>query len=285
MATFYDIERSVQQATPLTLVKISTAGQNWYLTSSDIEVMHDSNTYVPSAFKLSTIEEVTNVEKANMTITLPSDHPLRDILNNNGYGRIFHLTVFARHHLIDGFVIRWKGRIINIEITTQELHLVTESVFTSLRRLGVRRRSSAACTHVLYSSDCGVDRQKFAFSYTVIAEDDAFSFLSNDGFYFGGLPENDFGTTNYIYQGYLEYTVDGILQKVAMDSRKFARFIASDYNIVPRSFGLSIGDVVKFYPSCDKTAGTCKIVFHNIDNYGGLLFVPRKNPFAGAALY
>ena len=287
MVTFVQAEGSVQEGKPLTLVKISTPGQNWYLTSADTEVVHDLNTYIPSAFTLSTIEEVTDVEKATVTLTVPSDHPLRDILNYNGYGRIFNVTVFGRHHLIEGFTIRWKGRVINIELSGGELQILTESVFTALRRLGVRRRGSNLCPHSLYSDDCGVDKEKFAFTYTIIGEDIQYSYLSVSQAVFTGLPgyvpfDNYSGQLN---AGYLEFTVGGVLQKVSMESRKVNVSTTNFFEKLPRNLGLAIGNVVKFYPACGKTALSCKVIFHNIDNYGGLLFVPTKNPFNGSAVY
>lgn len=287
MVTFVQAQGSVQEGKPLTLVKISTPGQTWYLTSADTDVVHDLNTYVPSAFKLSTIEEVTDVEKATLTLTVPSDHALRDILNYNGYGRIFNLTVFERHHLIEGFTIRWKGRVINIELTGGELQILTESVFTSLRRLGVKRRTSNLCPHSLYSEECGVDKEKFAFTYTIIAEDFDFSYLSVSQQVFTGLPGHvpSDSYSGQLDSGYLQFTVGGVLQKVSMESRKINTDTTSFFKKLPRNLGLSVGGSVKFYPACGKTALSCKVIFHNIDNYGGLLFVPAKNPFNGSAVY
>ncbi|MEM7517429.1 MAG: phage BR0599 family protein, partial [Planctomycetota bacterium] len=41
---------------------------------------------------------------------------------------------------------------------------------------------------------------------------------------------------------------------------------------------------VTLYPGCDRTNNVCSGKFSNSDNFGGLRFMPVKNPFSGSSI-
>lgn len=47
---------------------------------------------------------------------------------------------------------------------------------------------------------------------------------------------------------------------------------------------LAVGSSVTLWPGCARTVNACADKFANLDNYGGLPFLPAKNPFSGDAL-
>jgi len=48
--------------------------------------------------------------------------------------------------------------------------------------------------------------------------------------------------------------------------------------------GVTEGSTVTLWPGCARTMNACLNKFNNLDNYGGLPFLPSKNPFSGDAL-
>jgi hypothetical protein len=47
---------------------------------------------------------------------------------------------------------------------------------------------------------------------------------------------------------------------------------------------LVVGATVTLWPGCSRTVNHCQNKFSNLANYGGLPYLPAKNPFSGDAL-
>ena len=54
--------------------------------------------------------------------------------------------------------------------------------------------------------------------------------------------------------------------------------------IVDGGSDIMVGSSVYLWPGCDRSMATCNSKFGNVANYGGLPFLPKKNPFSGDAL-
>jgi hypothetical protein len=49
--------------------------------------------------------------------------------------------------------------------------------------------------------------------------------------------------------------------------------------------GLASGAEVRAYAGCNRTLDECKTRFDNVANFGGMPFIPTKNPFGSDPLY
>ncbi|MFU8870174.1 hypothetical protein, partial [Natronococcus sp.] len=68
------------------------------------------------------------------------------------------LTLFRGHEQLPGeTVAHWKGRVTGAEAEGQRIILNCDSVFSTLRRAGVRAKYQRLCRHALYGRGCGLD--------------------------------------------------------------------------------------------------------------------------------
>jgi L-lysine exporter family protein LysE/ArgO len=68
------------------------------------------------------------------------------------------LTIFRGHEQVLGeTVAHWKGRVVGAEVEGQRILLQAESIFSTLRRAGVRAKYQRLCRHALYGRGCGLD--------------------------------------------------------------------------------------------------------------------------------
>jgi len=79
------------------------------------------------------------------------------------------LTVFrANANSLEDFIVYWKGRVVSASWPDAAMaKLSCESVFTALKRPGLRAKYQRMCRHALYSPQCGVDRDDYLAPATI----------------------------------------------------------------------------------------------------------------------
>lgn len=246
----------------------------WTFTN-DAEQVYNAGegdeTYVKLASSRGTIEQKNEISKAALEINIPIDHPLALVLLTAFVEQVVSVSVFTKRG--STVEISWKGRLVSIKPADANLTLNFESVFTSMKRPGLRARFQRSCRHSLYSRGCNVDLATFAVSGTLSAMTGAAltvaeAALQADGYFSGGMVEASDGTLSYI----ISHTGDQlILQRVGYT-------LQTDFAV----FGASTP--VTIYPGCDHTRATCAAKFDNILNYGGFDWIPTKNPMAGSSI-
>ena len=165
----------------------------------------------------------------------------------------------------------WKGRVTNVAWEGDELVLVCESVFSSLMRIGVTRKFSRACSHALYSDNCGVNRQDF--SVTAMCAGIVGTVLS--------ITTNK--PANWFANGYVEYR--NVTTNV-LERRMIAASTENTITLVNPPIGIQEGVTeVTVFAGCDHKHTTCQSKFNNVLNYGGQPFIPIKNPFNQSNVY
>ena len=259
---------------PIDLYRIVMGSNVWTITSADTEQTYDagsgSETYVPTAMGRGGYEQKNELSKASIEVNLPIDHELAISLLTSYNEQIISLTVFRKEGAVVG--VSWKGRLASIKPSDTKLTLVCESIFTSLRRPGLRARFQKSCRHALYGRGCTLDPEDFAdagtataLSATVITVTEASGQV--DGYYTGGMLRSPDNSLAYI----IDHTGDQItLQRVP-------------YNITT-SAAAGFPFAVTLYPGCDHTRLTCRDKFSNGLNYGGFDWIPSKNPMSGSSI-
>ena len=105
-----------------------------------------------------------------LELTWPLSHPFaRRFLAPMGNTPVT-LTIFRGHEQVLGeTVAHWKGRVVGAEVEGQRILLQAESVFSTLRRAGVRAKYQRLCRHALYGRGCGLDIALHWLTGTVIS--------------------------------------------------------------------------------------------------------------------
>lgn len=255
--------------TAIDLFKITMGDDVWNLTSADTVQTYNSEDYFPVAVGRGGIEQKTELNKANVEVRLPLDHELSVSLLASFSEQTVGLTIYTKKTTVK---VSWKGRLASLKPGDTNLTLIFESVFTSLRRPGLRARYQKSCRHALYGRGCTLDPEDFAVvgsctdvSSNVVTVTEAG--LQPDGYYTGGMIRGPDNLLGYII-GHSGTALT--IQRVPYSIRQAAA-IAYPFNVT-------------IYPGCDHSRATCGDKFSNGLNYGGFDWIPSKNPMGGSSI-
>lgn len=272
--TFATVETSVSGGRPVELLQIDVAAQHWYYTTAEESITYNSIEFHPLPIERDPIKPTGDTAKAGLNIKVPHDTPIGDMFRSHPPSDIIIVTLFAEHYGDNDFKVIWKGRAINADWSPPWLTLTTESVISSLSRVGLRRKYSGACPFVLYGGECGVSQDSFKHTLTVGS-------ISGSTVVFpGAIGLGD----NYFAGGFVQW----LNASRGTTERRYIKSSASSTGAVLLSstpFGMTTGQSVSVYAGCDHTLATCIAKFGNSLNYGGTPYIPTKNPFGGSTIY
>lgn len=255
---------------PVDLFKITMGATTWNLTSADTEQTYNGDIYTPVACGRGGIEQKQELTKANVEVRLPIDHELAISLLTSYSEQVVSLTIFTKEGATVN--VSWKGRLASIKPGDANLALIFESVFTSLRRPGLRARFQKSCRHALYGRGCTLDPEDYATIGACTAlSGDAITVTEAgaqaDGYYTGGMvraPDNSLG-----------YIINHVGTVLTLQRVPYS---------ISQTAAVGFPFNVTLYPGCDHTRGTCGDKFSNGLNYGGFDWIPRKNPMGGSSI-
>ncbi|MFN4063440.1 MAG: phage BR0599 family protein [Parazoarcus communis] len=276
-------ESSAQGGAPIFLYEFVQGEQAWRYTSAPDAYEWGGHTWQPSSLSHSDVTQSSEMAKDGISLKFPrTDEFARQFL---GYAPDLVTSVTLRRgHADDGeFVVYWRGRVSGSKSSGASISIDCESIFTSLRRPGLRARYQRTCRHALYSRGCTLDPEDFAVAAPVTAAAGNVvtvpaAALQPDGWYLGGMLRAEDGSLR-------------LITAHAGSQLTLSRPIEILITAVPAAgYGLSYGKwyggevVVKIYPGCDRVRATCESKFDNLDNFGGFPWIPTKNPFGGSSI-
>lgn len=281
--TYDAYELSVQLGEPIELFEFIQGATAWRTTSHDQDVIWGGNTWTATPLGRSEIEQTDEMTKNALILRLPRTHAFAAQFIGQTPDQVTTLTL-RRGHLSDPeaeFTVAWKGRVSGASVNGAEVELNCESIFTSLRRAGLRARYQIPCRHVLYGRGCNVDRAAYAeiSAASVVGVQVAASVASAqaDGWYSGGMIVAPDGAARFIIAHVgavltLMRTFDSL--QALTDNAGYGRNYGNYYGGVP----------VTLYPGCDHSKATCHDKFDNLPNYGGFPYIPARNPLDGHSI-
>lgn len=231
------------------------------LTPHEPEVVLDGDRYASLPIGRTELALGAEAAKSALDLTVPPECALvRHLLASAITGESTAVTLHVA--TVDGGITgtRWMGRVLGVEVADDAARIRCESAQVSMKRIGLRRLYSRACSHVLYSAACG------ATPITASASVSSSTGRSVD--LAGGVPAAVAGT---LAGGWLE-TAAGARHMIVRESSGGVELLYP----VP----LAPGEGVTLAAGCDHTTATCAARFSNLDNFGGFPFIPSKNPFA-----
>ena len=262
---YENFENTVDDGRPVELYEFRRGSSYYRYTNAAEKVYMSGNTFTPEYITRSEITETDDINQGSLTVTFSIFNQFAGEYISYAPDTVTTLTIYRLHVNDDeseGMVI-WKGRVLSSGGDENEIELECESIFSSLRRVGLRAKYLLICRHALYSSECGISMSSYVAADTVTGEDGLTIIVGvaanqGDGTYTGGIVENASGDYRFITKH------EGATLKLS------------------RSFSSSInGTAVQIYPGCDKLRATCIEKFNNLKNFGGFPFIPTTNPFDG----
>lgn len=267
--TYAAIEASAQSGRPVELYEFVSGSTHYRYTSAAGDVSYGGNTYTAAPIARGAVEATSETARLALEITCARTLGVLDLFSTLPPDDIVLVTL-RRLHAGDGEAITmWMGRILNVTWNTPAAEIHCESVYTSLKRTGLRRLYQKACPHVVYGPGCALDRASFKATRTI-------STVTGTTLTFSSIGAAD----GYFSGGYLEWSNAGVVSRRAIRSHLGGTVIISFQ--LP---GLAAAASVDLYPGCDHTLATCTGKFSNEPNYGGMPYFPEKNPFNGTPIY
>lgn len=268
MSTYSELEPSTHDGRPVELYRF-VHGTTVWTYSNGPEIEHGGETYAAFPIGREDMQQTKELHKSPLEILVPRTSELSLLYLAGNPEHITTITVFRMHLAAeDGPIVCWKGRVVSVDWSDNvAAKLSCESVFTSLKRPGLRARYQRMCRHALYSDQCGVDKAAYAVSGTVGNVTDngrtvevAEASGEDDGWFTGGMIQTPSGAYLFItgHQG--------------------AALTLS------RPCSLAPDDEVTIYPGCGRNRETCKDKFDNILSFGGWPWIPPRNPFDGRSI-
>lgn len=270
--TYLADEQSVHNSEPIELYDFTRGASRFPYTSAAEDILFNSSIFTATAMERSKIEDSGELGRSSITVTMPRDTAFLIDYLVSPPSEVTTLTLYRKHRHDDdaSAVIIWIGRLLNLNWLDSTVELECEPVFTSIRRLGLRRQYSRSCTHALYSNKCGVNNTAYKLTGQVIG-------LSSNVVSVNLAGSHD---DNYYSGGYVQWDYQGRKEKKMILSQ-----IGTSLTLGGFPVGLVGGDTVEIFPGCNHTMAACNDKFNNVLNYGGQPFIPVKNPFGSIALW
>lgn len=265
---------------PVEFFRFVMGSEVWTYTSADHPITYNDELYAPVPIGRGGIEAKNELSKANLDIKVDIYNPLSRTLLRSVNEEVLTLTMFVQTELGTGTA--WKGRLSSLKPSGTQLTMAFESVFTSLRRPGLRARYQKTCRHALYGRGCTLNFQDFSLGGTATAvEGSTLTVLEaateTNGWWTGGMLRAPDGTLRWI----IAHNGSAITLSRPIDSLTQA-IEGSGYG---QAYGNFYGGVnVELFPGCDHNRETCRVKFNNLDNYGGFPWIPSKNPMGGSSI-
>lgn len=285
VSTYSDLESSVHGGRPVELFRFVHGSTVWTYSSGP-EVEHGGETYAHFPIGRDEMQQVKELSKSPLEVLIPRTSELSLLYLAGQPEHVVALTVFRMHvGASDSPIVYWKGRVVSVDWPDPATaKLSCESVFTSMKRPGLRARYQRMCRHALYSEQCGVNKAAYAVAGTVTAIDSARTVVT--------IHEASGYANGYFNGGFLALA-DGTMRYIAAHSGSSITLgnpapILADY-VGATGYGKNYGRVyggsdLVLYPGCGRNRSTCQNKFGNILNFGGWPWIPLRNPFDGRSL-
>jgi len=252
---------------PVDLYEFARAHLRWRYTSADRDITIAPHTYTSVTIERGPVEVSQEVERAHLEVYCAPTLEVVDQYRVAPPSDAITLILRQIHYGDDDPVVVWSGRILSVSWQSDRAVMRCEPVYTSVRRMGLRRRYQRTCPHVLYGRGCNLSHTAWMLSSTannisgVHVQAPGISAMG-DGYYAGGWIEWD--------------TPSGVVER-----RHIMSHVGPTLELVSQPIGLLLGQAIRIYPGCDHTLATCDSKFGNVANYGGMPYIPARNPFAG----
>lgn len=261
------VDHSIHDSRPVELYVFTQGLKNWYYVNGSEPYMYKGQEYTPANVDTSEIEQTEQFEKGGLAIKFPVNHEFAKQFLGFTTDIPTSLTCYRGQYGTEDFLVNWKGRFNTSKASGLTITLEFESIFTSMKRPGLRARYQRSCRHTLYARGCGVNKEAYAVKVAVQTITSGTKFVVNQ------LE----GYTNGSFTGGIAVAPDGSMRMIANQN-------TANLTIVRPFHELNVGDELTIYPGCDHTQNTCRVKFNNELNFGGFPHLGGVCPFGGRAI-
>ncbi len=271
--TYLTQESSKSSGKPVFLYEFVQGVITWRFTTYAIDYIWNGQTWLPTSASHGDIKQSNELSKDNLSIKFSVADSFASQFLGYAPDQVTSITI-RRGHINDGeFIVYWRGRVVGSKASGKSIDIECESVFTSLRRPGLRARYQKSCRHVLYYSGCDLLLANFLSSGTVSAVSGSTITVPA----IAGADANWWTGGVAVYGAHMR-TITGHSGGLLNLSRPIES-LTNDF----QTSGAGVL-VVNVHPGCNRTKDTCESKFSNILNFGGFPWIPTKNPMGGSSI-
>lgn len=271
--TYLSQESSKTSGKPVFLYEFVQGSLSWFFNSSADTIIWNTKTWLPNSISHSDVTQSNELSKDNLSLKFSRLDTFANQFMGYAPDQVTSIII-RRGHINDGeFVVYWRGRVVGSKASNNTIDIECESIFTSLRRPGLRARYQRTCRHALYSSGCNLSKDSFVSTGLVSALSGATITVpaiagADAGWWLGGIV--GYGVNLRLISGHS----GGVIT------------MSRPIDALSDAFALygSNSQTVSIYPGCDRTRGTCGSKFANSLNFGGFPWIPTKNPLGGSSI-
>ncbi len=168
----YDLtEVSIESSRPYFLYEFYYNGTYYRYTDYVDEIDQDDETWSPIAITHSSVKQSEDMSKNSLTIEIPIDTDIADIFKGWSPETSLTFSLYRGQFGEDDTIIYWKGRVSSHGFSGKILELECESIFTSMKRYGVRAKYQRLCRHSLFSDCCSCKQGRLCCKWCNICRD------------------------------------------------------------------------------------------------------------------
>lgn len=282
--SFENYERSRNRGEPINLLLFEYGGENIVrmgFTDFEQPITHDGVTFNPEPFRRGALNSSGTLDKATLNLDTDKDSPIAELF------RVYPPSTPVRISILQGhaddpdrqFFVVWTGRVLNAKWNDSVVTLSCEPIATSLRRPGLRRRYQLACPHVLYGPICRANKARATIATTLTASANGVRAVTVN---FTPNVEQ----VRLLRNGTFEWiTNEGNLESRSILSIQAVSGQPTRLVLSGIVMGLGSGQQVNLVYGCGHDLNDCQNVHENTPNYGGMPWIPTKNPFGKYSPY
>lgn len=281
--TYNQYELSRDEGLPIELYEFKVGTEVYRFTNNAQQTNMLGYLWRAVAVKRSQVRQSNDTFKDGVSFEFPITEAFAQGFITSSFAGVVQVTIYRTHFIdVDSeYATYWVGRATGATTSGSVVTINCESVFTSLKRPGLRAKYQLTCRHSLFGNGCYVNKDDFKLTDKKATNVDPSGTVVN-------IP-----LTRYIRVG------DQLVPQRPRDHTYTNGYITLPTGIcvmvltqIGDSFTLLrrirpdqiVNQQITIYQGCDKTKETCAAKFNNIDNFGGFPWIPVKNPYEGSIL-
>ena len=260
----YIVREVSSQRKPVELYHIFSSDEsvNWYLTSGDVEVVFDENTYLPATLDRSAVQYNSQLEVTTMSIQ--AGHITDFVVDYISVNPVEILWVsvmklFRDQDPLEASVV-FVGQIKDVSFKGIAANINCVGFEHFLKMPVPTMRYQLTCNLKLYDDKCKKVQADYKTTTTVTLDATKTILTSVD---FALEPDGYFNGGTVVF---------------GADTRTIVSHTGSNITIVYKMKELEDSNSVDAYPGCDRRIETCRDNYDNIINFMGTSFIPIDNP-------
>lgn len=247
---------------------VETTIETSTFTSSRKPSTYDGNTYAAKTMSMSRPEQKDEISSSSVKIRFSlRDEFAREWLDDDA--SILKVEIFEEEDSTVSPI--WRGRLVNTEIQGNETILNFESIFSSLRNVGLNRIFQRSCNHDLFGVGCGAVAADFVQAGGINA------FSATDNYKTVQVPTAALHDDDY-------FTLGTIVDDNG-NSRMIAKHVGDLITMVKPckafkdEYDLTGPVQVHLYPGCNKSREQCHEKFDVVESFGAFPYIPEQDIF------